>query len=98
MNVLKTNLVKEGSKYFVTPCGAKIEVTGEKENLLADKGVESREILLGARPEHIVLADGPAENAIPCKLEVNEMMGSEIHVHASVEGNDNVIIRIPTEN
>ena len=96
MNILKTNLVKEGNRYFVTPCGAKIEVTGEKEKLLADNGIQSREILLGARPEHIVLADGPAENAIPCKLEVNEMMGSELHLHVVSEDGTRWIVRVPT--
>ncbi len=96
MNVLKTNLVKEGDRYFVTPCGAKIEVTGYKEKLLAEKGVQGGEILLGARPEHIVLADGPAENAIPCKLEVNEMMGSELHLHVFSEDGTRWIVRVPT--
>ncbi len=96
MNVLKTNLVKEGNRYFVTPCGAKIEVTGNKEKLLAEKGVQGGEILLGARPEHIVLADGPAENAIPCKLEVNEMMGSELHLHVFSEDGTRWIVRVPT--
>ncbi|MBR6040603.1 MAG: sn-glycerol-3-phosphate ABC transporter ATP-binding protein UgpC [Clostridia bacterium] len=96
MNVLKTDLVKEGNRYFVTPCGAKIEVTGEKAKLLKEKGVESGEILLGARPEHIVLADGPAENAIPCKLEVNEMMGSELHLHVFSEDGTRWIVRVPT--
>ena len=96
MNILKTNLVREGNRYFVTPCGAKLEVTGEKAKLLADKGVASGEILLGARPEHIVLADGPAENAIVCKLEVNEMMGSELHLHVVSEDGTRWIVRVPT--
>jgi len=96
MNVLKTNLVKEGGRYFVNPCGAKIEVTGEKAKLLADKGITDREILLGARPEHIVLADGPAENAIPCTLEVKEMMGSELHLHVVSTDGTRWIVRVPT--
>ena len=96
MNVVKTNLVKEGDKYFVTPCGAKIEVTGEKGKLLADKGIGSREILLGARPEHIVLANANDPGAIPCTLEVNEMMGSELHLHVFTEDGTRWIVRIPT--
>ncbi len=96
MNILKTNLVKENGKYFVTPCGAKIEVTGEKAKLLAEKGIGSREILLGARPEHIQLAAGPAANTIPCKLEVNEMMGSELHLHVFSEDGTRWIVRVPT--
>jgi multiple sugar transport system ATP-binding protein len=96
MNILKSNLVKEGNRYFVTPCGAKIEVTGEKEKLLADKGIKGGEILLGVRPEHILLADGPAEDHIPCKLEVKEMMGSELHLHVITEDGTRWIVRVPT--
>ena len=96
MNILKTNLVKEGGKYFVTPCGAKIEVTGEKNNLLAQKGVESGEIVLGVRPEHIVLANENDPGAIACTLEVNEMMGSELHLHVFSEDGTRWIVRVPT--
>jgi multiple sugar transport system ATP-binding protein len=97
MNVLKTNLVKEGNRYFVTPCGAKIEVTGEKAKLLADKGVKGGEILLGARPEHITLAPNAMNGqAIPCKLEVKEMMGSELHLHVVTEDETRWIVRVPT--
>ena len=68
----------------------------EQAKLLAEKGVGSGEILLGARPEHIVLTDGPAENAIPCKLEVKEMMGSELHLHVVTEDETRWIVRVPT--
>ena len=96
MNVFKTELVKEGDKYFVTPCGAKIEVTGEKGKMLAEKGVAGGDVILGVRPEHIVLATEPGENAIPCKLEVNEMMGSELHLHVFTEEGTRWIVRVPT--
>ena len=98
MNIVKTNLVKEGNKYFVTPCGAKIEVTGEKSGMLADKGIQSSEIVLGVRPEHIVLANAGDPGAIPCKLEVNEMMGSELHLHVFTEDGARWIVRVPTIN
>ncbi len=97
MNVLPTKLVKEGNRYFVTPCGAKIEVTGEKEGLLADKGIKDRDILLGVRPEHISLApDEMNGKAIPCTLQVKEMMGSELHLHVNTEDGTHWIVRVPT--
>ncbi len=97
MNVLPTKLVKEGNRYFVTPCGAKIEVTGEKEGLLADKGIKDRDILLGVRPEHISLApDEMGGKAIPCTLQVKEMMGSELHLHVNTEDGTHWIVRVPT--
>ncbi len=96
MNVLRTKLVKEGSQYYVEPCGAKIEVTGEKNGLLADNGVRDMEILLGVRPEHISLVYEEREDAIPCTLEVKEMMGSELHLHVVSEEGTHWIVRVPT--
>jgi len=96
MNIFKTNLVKENGKYFVTPYGAKIEVTGKKAEMLAQKNVGTSEILLGVRPEHLTLADRNDPAAIPCTITVNEMMGSELHLHVVEENGDKLIVRIPT--
>ena len=96
MNILKTNLVREGDKYFVTPYGAKIEVSGKKAALLKEKGIESREILLGVRPEHMTLAADNDPASIPCKIRVNEMMGSELHLHVVEDNGDKLIVRVPT--
>ena len=96
MNTFKTNLVCEGGKYYVTPYGAKIEVTGDKADMLAAKKVGTREIVLGVRPEHITLSQKGDPSAIPCTIQVNEMMGSELHLHVVVEGGDKLIVRIPT--
>ncbi len=96
MNTFKTNLIVEDGKYYVTPYGAKIEVDGKKAEMLKDKGVEAREIILGVRPEHFVLSHKEDAEAIPCKVEVNEMMGSELHLHVVEENGDKLIVRIPT--
>ena len=98
MNLMQTELVKEGGKYYVCPFGAKILVTGDKADGLAQKGIGSRKVLLGVRPEHIVLADQPGPDAIPCKLEVNEMMGSELHLHVYTADETRLIVRVPTIN
>ena len=96
MNTFKTQLVREGDKYFVTPYGAKIEVTGKKAEMLRAKNIDSREIVLGVRPEHMVMADANDAAAIPCKIVVNEMMGSELHLHVVEDNGDKLIVRIPT--
>ena len=96
MNTFKTNLVCEGGKYYVTPYGATIEVTGKKAEMLRDAGVQSGEIILGVRPEHFVLSNKDDPRAIPCKIVVNEMMGSELHLHVLEENGDRLIVRIPT--
>ena len=96
MNTFKTDIVCEGGRYFVTPYGAKIEITGKKADMLADKGIKTGEIILGVRPEHFVLADANNAGAIACKIVVNEMMGSELHLHVFTENGDRLIVRIPT--
>ncbi len=96
MNIVSTQLVREGDKYFVTPYGAKIEVTGKKAQLLKARGVDSQEILLGVRPEHMTLAADNDSAAIPCTIRVNEMMGSELHLHVVEYNGDKLIVRVPT--
>ena len=99
MNIIKTDLVKEGSKYFVTPFGYKLEVTGAKAKDLANHKIESQPIYLGIRPEHVTLAKKGDKNGIPVRIEVNEMMGSEYHLHVTtIADGTKLVVRIPTIN
>ncbi len=98
MNTMPAKLTLEGGKYFVSLLGAKLEVDGENGKLLADKNIGARDIILGVRPEHIVLADASAANTIDGKVLVNEMMGSELHLHVQVEDGTKLIARAPTVN
>ena len=97
MNIMKTQLVEENGKYYVTPYGSKIEVDGENGERLRKAGYGSREVLLGVRPEHIDLAEA-GENAINGTMLVNEMMGSELHLHVRVGDGSTLIARTPTVN
>ena len=96
MNTFKTDLVCENGKYYVTPYGAKIEITGKKAEMLKEKGISSRSLILGMRPEHFKIAKKDDPSAIPCKITVNEMMGSELHLHVVEDNGDKLIVRIPT--
>ncbi len=96
MNTFKTELVCEGGKFYVTPYGAKIQVCGKRAQMLKEKGIGSRQIILGVRPEHFILSDKSDPAAVPCKITVNEMMGSELHLHVVEENGDKLIVRIPT--
>ena len=96
MNTFKTRLVRDGGKYYVTPFGAKIEVKGKKAEMLANRSVGTGEIILGVRPEHFLLAEKGDSGAIQCKIIVNEMMGSELHLHVEAEGGERLIVRVPT--
>jgi len=98
MNVVKTELIIEGGKYYVTPFGAKIEVDGETGALLKAKNIPAGEVLLGVRPEHILLSADAAVNTIGGNILVNEMMGSELHLHIEVADGTKMIARTPTVN
>ncbi len=95
MNTFRTELVRENGKYCVTPLGSRIEVDGETGENLAAKAVDSRSVVLGVRPEHITLSQ-PGPHAIPCTIIVNEMMGSELHIHAETEDGAQLVVRVPT--
>ena len=95
MNTFRTELVRENGKYYVTPLGSRIEVDGETGENLAAKAVGGRSVVLGVRPEHITLSQ-PGPHAIPCTILVNEMMGSELHIHAKTEDGTQLVVRVPT--
>ena len=95
MNTFRTELVQENGKYYVTPLGSRIEVDGETGENLTAKAVDSRSVVLGVRPEHITLSQ-PGPHAIPCTIIVNEMMGSELHIHAETEDGAQLVVRVPT--
>ncbi|MBQ6196674.1 MAG: sn-glycerol-3-phosphate ABC transporter ATP-binding protein UgpC [Lachnospiraceae bacterium] len=91
MNFFDAKLVREGDRYYTELGGNRVELSPEKEARLAKMGVQSREVTLGVRPEHTVLAD----EGVEARIDVSEMMGSSIHLHVSAEGRD-VIIIVPT--
>ena len=96
MNCLPTTLIEENGEYYITPYGSKILVDGFKGNILKEKNVGTKDIIFGVRPEHITIVDGPRPNAIKATLLVNEMMGSELHLHVILEDNKEMIVRVPT--
>jgi len=82
MNTFLAKLVKVSDKeYYAEAFGTKIPITGPKAEELAAKGVEDQTIVLGVRPEHMAFSETPKEGYIPCDVVVNEMMGSELHLH-----------------
>ena len=94
MNTVHCDLIREGNKYFVNTYGYKMPVDGDKGKALLERNIETRPIILGIRPEHIQLAEG--KEGVPVTIQVNEMMGSEYHLHVTTEQENKLIVRIPT--
>ena len=80
-------LLKQNGKYAVELGGMVVELSAEKQEKLTKNNVQPQEIVLGVRPEHITLEKGLAG-----KVEVSEMMGSSVHLHANSLGQDVVMV------
>ena len=96
MNFFDADLTKENGKYYVATEDGKFYVDGYKGDELAAKKIESRKITLGVRPEHMVLREEKGPDTLECTLEVNEMMGSELHLHMLTKSGKKIIVRVPT--
>ena len=96
MNFFKARLEKTAAGYEVKCMGATIPVVAEMAAKLSAKGQGSADIILGVRPEHITLT-AEAGTAIESTVEVSELMGSEVYLHATVgDDKQNVVMRIQT--
>lgn len=94
MNLFDADLVKEDGKYAVKMGDVVVVLSEDKQERLAAKEVAPQAITLGVRPEHLTLEDSGAP-MVHGTVDVYEMMGSEIHYHATV-GDKDVIIIVPT--
>ena len=74
---------------------ATVVLGGKAQELLAGKGVGERKVTVGIRPEHIAFAAAPGSDTVSSKVDVSEMMGSEVYLHVNAVGRD-VVLRIPT--
>lgn len=91
MNFFPAVLDNDGL-YFVCLMGQRIELPSQRQKLLKERDVQPQEIILGFRPEHISLG-----GRFCGKVEVTEMMGSNIHLHVRF-GEEEAVILVPDEN
>ncbi len=92
MNYFDAKLVNKDDKYSVLVDDQEFELSKEKQDRLKAKGVKEQDIVLGVRPDHMVLSD----KGIKAKVDVSELMGSSVHLHVTALGRD-VIVIVPTE-
>lgn len=91
MNLFDAKLIKQDGKYAVVLGGQTVVLSEEKQARLAANNVAEQEVILGVRPDHMMLC----ENGIKGRVDVSELMGSSLHLHITAEGKD-VIIIVPT--
>ena len=95
MNFFPAKLLKRGNGYCVQMLGKFVELTEGQNAALKAADAPEMEIIAGIRPVNMSLADGEGFDAV---IDVSEMMGSELHLHMSIEEGKDVVAVIPTAN
>ena len=108
MNFITAKLEEEGQDLYITFASNKIKVPAEKANNPALKEYIGQEVVVGIRPE--CLFDDPAhisampDSIIETTVEVTELMGAEIYLYLSFDGQDeatngkNIIARVSSRS
>ena len=96
MNFFDARLQKTGAGYQAAVAGAVMPLSDRIQQRLAEKGYGDQDVILGIRPEHIAFALTPGEHFVAAKVDVSEMMGSEIHLHVTTQDSKDVVLRVPT--
>ena len=86
-------LIKKNGEYYITIQGQDIKLDEKHQKVLKEKDTEEKNLIVGVRPVHIEMSD----QGFTGKIEVSEMMGSEVHLHINLNGDDIVAV-IPTAN
>ena len=86
-------LTIKNDDYYVTIQGRDIRLDERYQKGLKEKDQPETTVVVGVRPVHVEMA----EEGFTGNIEVSEMMGSEVHLHINLNGEDIVAV-IPTAN
>ncbi len=84
-------LLLENGVYFAQIRNVKFRLSDFQQRALKSNGQKPCDIIAGIRPQHITVGG----EGLTAKIEVSEMLGSEVNLHASCDG-DEVVMVIPT--
>ena len=93
MNFLDAELLRSGEQYSVKLGELLLPLREEQSKKLAAANTAPQTVTLGIRPEHCALGNS-ADGSLPAIVDVCEMMGSELYVHASLLERD-CVLRLP---
>jgi multiple sugar transport system ATP-binding protein len=88
MNFFNGRLANADGKYSVKTGDAEIALTDTANEKLRENQISDKDVIVGIRPEHIVIrygADANNDNSIPAVISVAEPMGSEILLHLDAD-------------
>ena len=85
-------LTEDGGKYTVEILGHVLPLTDGQNEALKAAGVGSMTVTAGVRPVHVTVGH---ETGADAKVDVSELMGSELHLHL-LAGGQEVVAVVPT--
>jgi len=88
MNFFDGRVLRDGDNYLVQVGEWKVALSAEKQQRLLKADVQSQNVTVGVRPEHLQLT----KSGIPAQMGVREMMGSSIHVHLTALEHDVIAV------
>jgi len=94
MNFMDANITEENGKIYVNYNELKIELSKEMMVKIKDKGYVGKDVLLGVRSENVIINGN--ENSFSTKVDVTELLGSEIYVYYTID--DKQFIAKETKN
>lgn len=95
MNIIESNLTKEGSSLYVELFSKKIKLPDFKIKDLLEKGVEEGKILLGIRAEEF---NYDKESDIRVKFYNVEYMGSDIYGYTRTDRGETIVMRFDSKD
>ena len=95
MNIIESNLTKEGSSLYVELFSKKIKLPDFKIEDLLENGVEEGKILLGIRTEEF---NYDKESDIKVKFYNVEYMGSDIYGYTRTDRGETIVMRFDSKD
>ena len=89
-----SRLVLDGGVYRVELLGKSFVLSTDKQKMLSEKNQQTCDVIAGIRPEDMRLAANGDADALAAKVEVSEMLGNEVLMHMTAEG-ESFVLRAP---
>jgi multiple sugar transport system ATP-binding protein len=78
-------LIKD-DQYYVNMFGKEFKLSESKQSLLKAKDQPECDVIVGVRPEDVEVTNSDP-NGVLAKIDVYELMGSEVYLHVKAQGN-----------
>ena len=95
MNFVDVTVRVDAGSISVEAAGLKLTVNAADAAALG--AYHGRRVIMGMRPEHLVLGDGAAGLGFDARVEVVEQLGSEILIETAVGNTTITVARVPAE-